>query len=87
MDNNFIYICYQSADEATLLEGYCTNILGVCNYEELAQEMCCNSGDGYRVFDLNTNYGRVYRSDKMNAVWNQDGKFIDYEGNDRTLDR
>lgn len=85
MENNFIYICYQSAEEATVAENYCTNIMGVCNYEELAQEMCCNNGDCYQVFDLNTNYGRLDRNDRMTGVWNQGGKFIDYEDNDRTL--
>lgn len=84
-NNNFSYLCLGTAEEHTIAEGYNTNILAIVNYEELAQEICRRNGDSYMIFNTNKDYGREVQSGNMFAVWNENGKFIDYEGNDRTL--
>lgn len=85
MENNFIYLCLGTAEEATVAEGYNTNIMAIVDYEELAQEICRHHGDSYMVFDKNKDYGRTVQDGNIFAVWNEQGKFIDYEGNNRTI--
>ena len=84
-ENNFIYLCLGAESEHTIAEGYNTNIMAIVDYEELAQEICRHHGDSYMVFDKNKDYGREPVSGNMFAVWNDSGKFVDYEGNDRTI--
>lgn len=71
-----IYICYQAAQEATVAEGYNTNILGVCDSEEKAQEICCNDGDSYTQYELNKDLGRIPEDSSDQATYNIKGNFI-----------
>ena len=81
----FLYLCLQAESEHTIAEGYNTGIMAIVDYEELAQEICRHHGDSYMVFDKNKDYGREIMDGNLLAVWNENGKFLDYEGNDRTI--
>lgn len=83
--NKYLYLCLGTAEEHTIAENYNTNIMAIVDYEELAQEICNHHGDSYMVFDKNKDYGREEMNGDLIAVWNENGKFLDYENNDRTL--
>ena len=71
-----VYLCYQSGLEATVAEEYNTNVLGIADSVERAQELCCNDGDSYGEFVLNRNYGRSAEDVSEEATYNVYGKFI-----------
>ena len=71
-----IYLCYQTSAEATIAEGYNTNILGICDSEKRAQEICNHNGDCYSGFELNKDLGRIPESPNDKAIYNVNGKFI-----------
>lgn len=79
-----IYVCYQNSYEATVAEGYNTNILAIVEFEKQAQEVCCNHGDTYCVYKLNEVLDRIPRECE-DTVWNENGRFIHYSGKDVTL--
>ena len=70
-----VYICFQSGNEATIAEGYNTNILGVTDTEDKARAICNHNGDSYYSVELNKDLGRM-PEDTTDVTWyNEEGEF------------
>ena len=71
-----VFLCYQSASEASVCEGYNTNILAICDTEELARVACCHDGDSYIGYELNEILDREVEDSSENCTYNVNGNFV-----------